>query len=221
MIFLIFKMFVYLLLAAGIGGAAGWLSRNLVAQQKEENAQRQVHDAKSKMPQLESLLRGRDEQIEKLKKEIKDRKIASQEDEKKLREMEQALLEEKRETNKWKQTAEAGKPLEMVDGEDDSADEMIAALSAEITALKAELDVREVPQVVRGSENEAKLLRDLEDSRNHASQMERYLSAARQDLDRARTNVQELERERELQNKSLKVLHQQLELERSRSGTAN
>ena len=70
-------MFVYLVLAGAIGVAAGWLLRNLQAQQSEEMARRQVHDAKSKMPQLESLLRGRDEQITKLKEEIRERRTHS------------------------------------------------------------------------------------------------------------------------------------------------
>ena len=63
MIFLIAKIFVYLLLAGFVGAAAGWLTRNLQAQRSDENASRAVNDAKSKMPQLESLLRGRDEQV--------------------------------------------------------------------------------------------------------------------------------------------------------------
>jgi IMP dehydrogenase/GMP reductase len=67
-IYLIFKMFVYLILAGGIGGPAGWLLRNLQAQQSEEKARRVVTDAKSKVPQLESLLRGRDEQVPNSKK---------------------------------------------------------------------------------------------------------------------------------------------------------
>ena len=74
MIFLIAKMFIYLLLAAGIGFAAGWLLRNLQAQQSEEKAQRAVHDVKSKLPQLESLLRGRDDQIVRLQAEIRERR---------------------------------------------------------------------------------------------------------------------------------------------------
>ena len=45
---------------------------------------------------------------------------------------------------------------------------------------------------------------------------ERRLERAMADLGAAREKAVELERERELQNKSLQVLHQQLELERSR-----
>ena len=41
------------------------------------------------------------------------------------------------------------------------------------------------------------------------------LASTKVDLERQVVVVSELERERELQNKSLQVLHQQLELERS------
>ena len=67
MIFLIFNIFIYLLLAGLIGAAAGWLMRNLQAQRGEEEAARAVADAKSKLPQMESMLRSRDEQVAKLK----------------------------------------------------------------------------------------------------------------------------------------------------------
>ena len=70
MIFLIFNIFIYLLLASLIGAAAGWLLRNLQAQRREEAATLAVADARSKLPQMETLLRGRDEQLTKLKSQF-------------------------------------------------------------------------------------------------------------------------------------------------------
>ena len=70
MIFLIFNIFIYLLLASLIGAAAGWLRRNLQAQRREEEATLAVADARSKLPQMETLSRGRDEQLTKLKSQF-------------------------------------------------------------------------------------------------------------------------------------------------------
>lgn len=70
MIFLIFNIFIYLLLASLIGAAAGWLLRNLQAQRREEEATLAVADARSKLPQMETLLRGRDKQMTKLKSQF-------------------------------------------------------------------------------------------------------------------------------------------------------
>ncbi len=151
MIFLIGKIFVYLVLAGAIGGAAGWLLRNLQAQRTEENALRSVTDAKSKLPQLESLLRGRDEQIQKLKAEIADRKTQSSELEQQIRSGEQALREQQRLAERLQHTVDARKSKEMsdfdLDGETDGeavgdstdTDNLIAELSAEISRLKEQL----------------------------------------------------------------------------------
>ena len=57
---------------------------------------------------------------------------------------------------------------------------------------------------------------ELDASRLQNRQLETRLRGLQDDLERQRRSVVELERERELQNKSLQVLHQQLELERSR-----
>ena len=45
MIYLILKIGVYLLIALGCGGAAGWLLRNLSAVKLEEDQQREVQAA--------------------------------------------------------------------------------------------------------------------------------------------------------------------------------
>ncbi len=232
MIYLIIKMFFYLLVAAGIGGAAGWLLRNLQAQQAEEKARREVADAKSKVPQLESLLRGRDEQVAKLKNEIRERRQENKNQVQEIKAAAQELQEQRREANHWKQKAQEKKTLSLEDGfeADDATNEMIAELSQEIVDLKAELAkgttasagqlVNEPDGVDSGRAAEFKkqqelLNAELDASRLHVSQLERMVHSAKTDLDRQKNTVRELEREREMQNKSLQVLHQQLELERS------
>lgn len=223
--FLIGKIFIYLLLAGGIGGAAGWLARNLQAQRTEENAQRSVTDVKAKLPQLESLLRGRDEQIQKLKAEIADRKAAASELEQQLRAGEQTLREQQRVSARLQQTVDARQSKSLTDfdlsadGEQDTdttdTDNLIAELSAEIARLKAQL-AEPAPVQATADADETLLQIETEALRNRLVSTEGKLNAIHADLLQEQNKVSELERERELQNKSLQVLHQQLELERTR-----
>ncbi len=221
MIFLILKMFIYLLLAAAIGGAAGWLIRNLQAQKSEENANRAVNDAKAKLPQLESLLRGRDEQISKLKAQLAETKSQLNEQDQEHRATEQQLKEREREVRRLQQGAEA---RQMPDGEDDfdveamdqseDTNALITELSSEIARLKAELASR--ASAVKPVDADETLLQvEMDGLKAKLKNAERELEIAKSELSREQTKVTELERERELQNKSLQVLHQQLELARS------
>lgn len=235
MMFLISKIFAYLVMAGAIGGAAGWLLRNLQAQRTEENALRSVTDAKSKLPQLESLLRGRDEQIQKLKAEIADRKTQSSELEQQIRSGEQSLREQQRLTERLQQTVDARKSKEMrdfdLDGESNGelggegladstdTDNLIAELSAEIARLK-ELLAQPAPVALQDRGEETVLQIELEALREKLTSAQGKLHNTHADLVQEQSKVSELERERELQNKSLQVLHQQLELERTRR-TAN
>ena len=225
MMFLIGKIFIYLLLAGGIGGAAGWLARNLQAQRTEENAQRSVTDVKAKLPQLESLLRGRDDQIQKLKAEIADRKAAASELEQELRAGEQTLREQQRISARLQQTVDARQSKSLTDfdlsedgeqGTDTTdTDNLIAELSAEIARLKAQL-AEPAPVQATTDADETLLQIEAEALRNKLVSTEGKLNAVHSDLLQEQNKVSELERERELQNKSLQVLHQQLELERTR-----
>jgi chromosome segregation ATPase len=73
MIYLIFKMALYLLVALGSGAAAGWLMRNRSASKWEEEWSRELDEHKSKLLQLESLMRSRDEQLQALRVEAKEK----------------------------------------------------------------------------------------------------------------------------------------------------
>ena len=220
MIFLILKIFVYLVLAAGIGAAAGWLIRNLQAQKTEENAARAVNDAKAKLPQLESLLRGRDEQITKLKDQLAEAKTQMNEQVQECRGLESQLREQERETRRLKQSAEVGRAVQGedsfdVDAMDQSGDTntLITELSSEIARLKAQL--AEGEKVAAVDADETLLQVEMDSLRAKLRNAERELERVQAELSHEQTKVTELERERELQNKSLQVLHQQLELARS------
>ncbi|MEM7078859.1 MAG: hypothetical protein AAF513_09545 [Pseudomonadota bacterium] len=225
MIFLVLKIFVYLLLAAAIGGAAGWLLRNLQAQKTEEDAQRAVHDAKSKVPQLETLLRSRDDQNKKLKLEVTERKGELQSMEQALRTAEQKQREQERELARLRTQGNSGahktadiSELDFTDEQPSPAvnDERVDQLKAQVISLQDELE-RRAAQSVDEPLHEV----ETEALRLQLANVERQLTRAQQDLALEREKVQELERERELQNKSLQVLHQQLEMERSRVQAVN
>ena len=231
MIFLIGKIFIYMFLAMFIGIAAGWLLRNLQAQRNEESAARAMHDAKSKLPQIESLLRGRDEQITKLKEHLQEAKTSFAEHDQDLRTVQQKLREQERLAKRWQQSAEAKSAgandlvdldAAAVDSSDNNAlvdevDEgetnvLIAELSSEISRLKGELEQAQS----HPSDDETLLSVEVESLRAQLERAESKLAIATTDLTDEQNKVGELERERELQNKSLQVLHQQLELERTR-----
>ncbi len=225
MIFLIFKIFVYLLLAALIGGAAGWLIRNLQAQKTDENAARAVNDAKAKLPQLESLLRGRDEQITKLKEQMAEAKTQLNEQTQEARAMEQKLREQERETRRLQQTADAQQIAEGgggfdVEDMDQSGDTntLITELSSEIARLKSQLADR--PKLAAVDADETMMQVEMDSLRAKLKNAERELARLQSELAHEQGKVTELERERELQNKSLQVLHQQLELARSQRTAA-
>lgn len=221
MIFLIGKMFVYLLLAAGIGGAAGWLYRNLQAQRTEESANRAVNDAKAKLPQLESLLRGRDEQITKLKEQLKESKADLGAQTQEVRGLEQQLREQERLAKRWEQSAKARQDENVEDYDLDAdaggdTDNLIAELSSEISRLKGELAVAQTQPHTSAGSDETLLQVEVEELRAKLSKAEADLQTALADLQHEQHKNSELERERDLQNKSMKVLHQQLDLERTR-----
>ena len=222
MIFLIGKIFIYLLVAGLVGALAGWLVRNLQAQRTEESAQRAAHDAKAKLPQLESLLRARDEQVTKLKGMLTEKKAEFAGYEQKMRDMEQQMRELEREARRWQERAEArqGDDLHDIDMQGDrtgDADGLIAELSREITRLKDELAAAGAGTgVTRADHLQVVDAAEVEQLRARLAEAERELELAKADLLDEQNKVLELERERELQNKSLQVLYQQLDLERTR-----
>ncbi|MEJ2087271.1 MAG: hypothetical protein P8Y69_02055 [Gammaproteobacteria bacterium] len=249
MIFLILKMFVYLFLALVAGGAAGWILRHIAAARQDEEMQRTLADARARVPQFESLIRSRDEQINRLKEDMKDKDVRINALLDEARDKENELRDKVREA---RQLAARNEALEMtegttaakvadgageatvdVEGDSAGAEKLKAELArlereladarveaadalaeaataaAEVVTLKAELDRAGGGEVGAGRE-----VYELEVRlKQKAEEYDRLV----RDLEMERRRVVELERERELQNKSLQVLHQQLELERERN----
>lgn len=242
MMYLILKIFGYLLIALLAGFASGWLFRNLKAAKKDEEQQSSLNDARSKLPQFESLLRGRDTKVKELKDglEKKEQNIRDLMDA--AREKEQALSKKTRELNRLTKQGmgDGGEVLEDVDLEtpptgasaDTSSvreDEVSKANAQQIEVLQIQIgelekELEQAAQAKLQAEASA-LVNSTEEARdsNQVQELEARLRQQAQDFERLsksleqeRRKVVELERERELQHRSLQVLHQQLELERDR-----
>ena len=279
MIFLILKIALYLLLATIAGGAAGWVLRHLAAARQEEEMQRTLADARARVPQFESLIRSRDEQINRLKDELKDKDVRINGLVEGVREAENSFRDKDREL---KQFTAQHETLELVDGtgeadqpalmggepldfgqEDTAIDEAgtskevqtetlttdastdasvdvdrllveiarlerdlngaraeaadataeAAVTEAEVITLKAEL---QRAGGVNSDSNDSGSAEEIAELQARLKQKALEYERLRNDLEHEQRRVLELERERELQNKSLQVLHQQLELERER-----
>ena len=254
MIFLILKMFLYLLLALLAGAGAGWVLRHIAAAKQEEEMQRTLADARARVPQFESLIRSRDEQIKRLKEELKDKDVRINGLVDDVREAELAMRDKDRELKTFTarhetlsdvaeaatglgETAEvagATEPAALASGSDVELTKTVARLEgelrdaraqiadavaeaaaaeAEVITLKAEL-ARAGESAGTGSSD---AVADLESRLKQKSEEHDRLA---RELESEQRRVTELERERELQNKSLRVLHQHLELEKERGQRA-
>lgn len=255
MIYLILKIFLYLLVALLLGFGAGWLTRNVVSVRREDELQRSITEARARVPQFESLMRTRDEQLQRLRDEHSGKDQRINELTEQIQRKEEALREKDRELKKF--SAQHG--VLDADGADDGAlvggevldfdaspaqgasDATVTQLKTDILRLEQELRAarteaaeamaeaasaeaaltqlrstsREVPAGQEGQSSEllAKEVAELQARLRQKAEEQDRLNKV---LETEQRKVVELERERELQNKSLQVLHQQLELERER-----
>jgi chromosome segregation ATPase len=243
-IYLIGKIFLYMLLTLAIGVAAGWLSRNIVGAKREEELQKSVTESRARVPQFESLMRSRDEQVRKLRDELsgKDRRIAElsaeiqgKEEQARRAEREVSKLSSRNQALEGVADDSSASSDVLMDGglvepagsissassaELDTLREELAALKQQLAdataeAASAEAELANMRQAASGSgAASASEVRELQARVQQQASEYEQLSRA---LETEQRKVIELERERELQNKSLQVLHQQLELERERT----
>lgn len=242
MIYLILKMFLYLLLALVAGGGAGWLLRHLAATRQDEEMQRTLADARARVPQFESLIRSRDEQISRLKEDLKEKDVRINGLVSEVREAENAAREKERELkahvarNESLDLAEspaAGELLETSAGSDTGTAGVEAELDrlnrelaearaqtadaiSEAAAAEAEVVTLKAALARAGSAGDDAGRQEVTELEARLKQKAMEYERLAQELEQEQRRVVELERERELQNKSLRVLHQQLELERER-----
>ena len=243
MIYLVFKIFVYLALALGLGAAGGWLLRNLAATRQEETLNRQLIEARGRIPQLESRLRGQDEMTAKLKAQLKENKAQVVELNQALKEREEALVQKEQALTRLQARADAkggANPsvrteahmlvLEEVEAELGSEAEADAfpeststqesqellALKAEVSRLDSALEAAKSAAASASAVPEPAA--DSPELLNRIAELEHELERAQRALQNEQRRVTELERERELQNRTLQVLHQQLEMAKESRG---
>jgi chromosome segregation ATPase len=226
MIYLILRIFVYMIVALGLGAGAGWLTRQLIAQKREDELKQDLNESRARIPQLESLARARDQQIGRLKQSVQESETELAQLKAQGRELNEALRQKERELKQaGRGGGERGINARLDDGE--LLDEAAPAaetqqLERDIVELREALTERderirslEAADVGQGekADGAAALVHDLEERLRQKADEYQDL---RNSLERESRKVAQLERERELQNTSLLVLHQQLEAERER-----
>jgi chromosome segregation ATPase len=175
-IYLVFKMFIYLLVSTGAGFAAGWLLNQLRADKMVHSAQEASNNSKTMIPQLESSIRTREQAIERLKSKL----------------------------------AKVTQTLNQTESEFKEAKRAVRNQAQAIETLKAQV-VHLEDLAHRDERFDTPALPSQSEAPHALSQVNSILE---QDLADALSRIAELEKERDLQHNSLKVLHSQLELRR-------
>lgn len=167
MIYLWLKIIGYLFAALMLGGAAGWLLRNVTATRTEDQLRRRLAELSMRAQQRERQAR---------------------------------VAQARRPTREAKED----------DGQTTPAPSTSAANGEQQPTERQTLQRSADPRTAQQSNGEAG------DLRAELAKITRGHQALADDLERERRRVGELEQERELQDRSLRLLHQQLELERER-----
>ncbi len=105
--------------------------------------------------------------------------------------------------------------LDLSSGPSAAEAEQIASLEARIESL--ELELSESKQEAETASAQTGVRDEMEELVKRLRQKAQDFDRLSRQMDGEKRKVSELERERELQNKSLQVLHQQLEMERNRT----
>lgn len=216
MIYLILKMFVYLLLALIAGAGAGWFLRHLAASRQNEEMQRFLAEARNQVPQFESLVRSRDEQISRLREDLKEKDVRINGLVAELREAAAAPSAGALADRKLERSGPLTESVARLEKELALAKSQIADAVAEAAAAEGEVIVLKAELARAGSSGVAAHAEAVADLDKRLAQKTMDYERLARDLEVEQRRVLELERERALQNKSLRVLHQQLELEREK-----
>ncbi|MFU8813730.1 MAG: hypothetical protein ACNA7W_00175 [Pseudomonadales bacterium] len=234
MIYLIGKMFVYLLLSLGLGVGAGWLLRNIQATLREETLERQLMEARSRLPQMETALRKQEDRLGGLRGELRARDEALADHAEQLAARDRAVAELER------NCAELNKRLAAADRVGGAASTVAADDELELHPGDPEVAQARGPSANQASAGgasaggasaggasaaaaEPAIAARTDHVPGHGSASSdpgTELAQARQALEAERQRIEGLMRERELQNASLRALEQQLELAREAAAAA-
>jgi chromosome segregation ATPase len=182
-IFLIAKIFVYLLVALGLGVAAGWLWRNLQAAGRETDIERSLMETRSRVPQLETALRARDERLEAALAEIEalQADVAGQAG--LLAERDSIIAKLERNCAELRERVDAGAVAEAAPADADAeaaADGARRDLEMALAAVRDELE-RAQRTLTAEQRRVAELTRERELQRRSLDALEQQLDLARED----------------------------------------
>ncbi|MCP5179981.1 MAG: hypothetical protein H6993_06150 [Pseudomonadales bacterium] len=208
MIYLVGRIFLYLLVATLIGGVAGWQLVRRRMQRQLDLERRTVSAARLELSQREQELTRLSQRVDELESlpaavpsadtvEVEALRDQLAQRFAELDAMRRAFEELKQEQASAHMNEEAGNNL-------------ITVLHAEIARLRAENEALKEARP-KSPDDLTMMVRDLE---GRLVRKLNEIDRLQQSLAGEERKVLELERERELQDKSLHVLHQQLELER-------
>ena len=208
MLYLVLRIAIYLIVGTAMGAAAGYFFRHAQAKRVEDSLNAALNDTKAKLPQQDTLLRTRDDMIAELKMKLDEHKEADKEAEQRRLDLEnqvKALTADLKRT----EASKAASSMLTLDELDDANGN--TAGSEELDRLRTEIQQLKKSLAKADSESdETDVLRRKLEQRDLD-----YQSLAKL-LDQKDKTIADLERERELQQRSLQVLHQQLENERTR-----
>ncbi len=203
MTFLVLKIFAYLGVALFSGAAVGWLLRSRLPSDVPVDASELI-ELQNHIERLESALVSRDDELADAQGNNDALQAALNTRTHRVAQLEEQLRELKVE-------------LSSAAPANEEADGLITALHNEVSRLREEL-LRLETEPGRAAVDVERTVKELEARLvRKASELDRLEQA----LSGEERKVRELERERDLQNKSLHVLHQQLELERERPRSAH
>ena len=161
MIYLIMKMFLYLLIALVAGGAAGWLLRNVAAVRQEDELNKSLADARGRVPQFESLLRSRDELVKQLRMDLKTQEAKSSDLQESLGTQEREMRDKSRALGKAVARNEALEGTGASGDADESGDLTEVSFEAEAEAEASPAPDAE-PQSAEDNQTIGALLDDIE-----------------------------------------------------------
>ncbi|MCZ6708817.1 MAG: hypothetical protein O7B25_00475 [Gammaproteobacteria bacterium] len=219
MIYLVMKMFIYLAVALGAGFGAGWLTRNLNAEKSEEQLKRTLTETKARLPQFESLMRSRDQQLKTLHEEVKHKEARIGELHAQVDNQEKTLKQTNRQLkNAQRRLATIGEGADALESQaaasraDDTLSEVDMTGGQPLDYASVDADGGSSDVAAASSAMEEVLRSEVHELESRLRQTVVEQDRLSKALGQEKRMVAELRRERELQNRSLLVLHQQLEL---------
>ena len=210
MIYLVSQIFFYLAIALITGVVTGWLLAQLRRRSRLATVGTQVSQLRRDLARREEALVAAEQRASELAAQAQEPKVSPALTEIAAQLREQCDTQAARLSDLQLELARVVQEHGAARAGEEASNNLITALHTEIARLRQELQTKSAVNPkpaealeLANKELEGRLIRKL----SEVDRLEQALAAEER-------RVRELERERELQNKSLHVLHQQLEIER-------